>query len=62
MKKHIHLKGKIREIKNYPTKGINFKDITPLLEDKEAFREAILGIANFYKHTQVDKVIGIESR
>ena len=62
MKTDMYLKSKIREIKNYPTKGINFKDITPLLEDKEAFREAILGIANFYKHTQVDKIVGIESR
>ncbi|MBI2108701.1 MAG: adenine phosphoribosyltransferase [Parcubacteria group bacterium] len=60
--KHEHLKKKIREIKNYPTAGISFKDITPLLEDKQSFREAVEGIANFFKEKQVDKIVGIESR
>ena len=43
-----YLKAKIREIENFPTPGINFKDITPLLEDKDAFREAIDGLVGFF--------------
>src|SRR3989344_7977281 len=62
MKEYPYLKTKIREIKDYPTSGIDFKDITPLLEDKRAFREAIEGIANFFKKIKVDKIVGIESR
>lgn len=62
MMTHRHLKEKIREIKDYPTPGVSFKDITPLLEDKKTFREAIHGIANFFMKTPVDKVVGIESR
>ncbi|MFZ5559869.1 MAG: adenine phosphoribosyltransferase, partial [Patescibacteria group bacterium] len=33
----MDLKSKIREIPDWPEKGVNFKDITPLLQDKEAF-------------------------
>ena len=62
MDAYTYLKNKIREIKDYPTPGISFKDITPLLEDKKAFREAIEGIANFFKKIKVDKIVGIESR
>ncbi|MBI2048061.1 MAG: adenine phosphoribosyltransferase [Parcubacteria group bacterium] len=59
---HNYLKNKIREIKDYPTPGISFKDITPLLEDKKTFREAVEGIASFFKKIKVDKIVGIESR
>ncbi|MDP2708518.1 MAG: adenine phosphoribosyltransferase, partial [bacterium] len=37
----LDLKSKIREIPDWPKKGISFKDITTLLEDKEAFQEAV---------------------
>jgi len=57
-----HLKAKIREIRDFPTPGIKFKDITPLLEDKETFREAIDGLANFFRDSVVDKVVGIAAR
>lgn len=57
-----HLKQKIREILDFPTPGIKFKDITPLLEDPEAFREAIDGLVDFFRETKVDKVVGIDAR
>lgn len=57
-----HLKEKIREIKDFPTPGVNFKDITPLLEDKDAFREAIDGIVGYFKNLKIDKVVGIDAR
>jgi len=40
------LVGKIRDIKDFPKKGIVFKDITPLLQDRVAFREAVKFIAD----------------
>lgn len=57
-----HLKEKIREILDFPTPGIKFKDITPLLEDPESFREAIDGLVDFFRETKIDKVVGIDAR
>lgn len=66
MKNFPHLKAKIREIQNFPTPGINFKDITPLLEDRAAFHEAIDGLAGFFSgksgNEKIDKVVGIDAR
>jgi len=62
MKDFPSLKAKIREVQNFPTPGIHFKDITPLLEDKDAFAEAIDGLVDFYKDKKIDKVVGIDAR
>lgn len=56
------LKEKIREIKDFPTPGVSFKDITPLLEDRAAFRLAIDGLHDFFRGLRVDKVVGIDAR
>src|SRR3989449_5391047 len=56
------LKGKIRDIKDFPTEGILFKDITTLLKDGPAFRYVIDAIASRYQPERVDLVVGIESR
>jgi len=56
------LKGKIRDIKDFPTEGILFKDITTLLKDGPAFRYVIDAIASRYQKERVDLVVGIESR
>jgi len=37
----MNLKQKIREVPDWPKKGVNFKDITTLLEDKEVFKYLI---------------------
>jgi len=58
----IDLKLKIREIADYPKKGISFKDITPLLGDAKAFKCAIDKIASTYKDKKIDKVVGIDAR
>ncbi len=58
---HIH-KNKIREIENFPIPGVNFRDITPLLEDPKALREIIDGLVEFFKDKKVDKVVGIDAR
>ena len=58
----VDLKSKIREIPDWPQKGINFKDITPLLEDAESFKFAIDKLAEFFSDKGVEKVVGIDAR
>ncbi len=52
----------IRDIQNFPTKGVTFKDITPLLQDKLAFKEAASALLKMVRNQPIDKVIGMESR
>ncbi len=56
------LRAKIRDIKNFPTEGILFKDITTLLKDGPAWRYAVDSLASRYQDEQVDVVVGVESR
>ncbi|MEA1939737.1 MAG: adenine phosphoribosyltransferase [Candidatus Caldatribacteriota bacterium] len=58
----MDLKEKIRNISDFPVKGIQFKDITTLLKDKKAFRYAINKIADHCKQYQIDYIAGIEAR
>lgn len=55
-------KSKIRVIPDFPTPGIRFKDITTLLQDKEAFRQAIDDIAAAFANEKIDVVVGPEAR
>jgi adenine phosphoribosyltransferase len=57
-----HLKTKIREIPDFPKKGILFYDITTLLCDAKGFRDTIDALAAPYMGEDIDQVIGIESR
>lgn len=52
----------IRDIPDFPQKGIVFKDITTLLSNEKAFKGVIDKIAKQYEGESIDKVIGIESR
>lgn len=56
------LKGKIREVPDFPKPGILFYDITTLLLDKEGFKLAIDALAEPYADQGIDLVVGIESR
>ena len=56
------LRAKIREIPDFPKPGILFYDITTLLKDAAAFREAIDLMVEPYKDERVDIVVGMESR
>ncbi len=56
------LRGKIREVPDFPKPGILFYDITTLLRDAEAFREAIELMTEPYRDERVDIVVGMESR
>ncbi|MFY0600545.1 MAG: adenine phosphoribosyltransferase [Cyclobacteriaceae bacterium] len=52
----------IRDVPDFPKKGIIFKDITPLLSDPELSQEISLAFINKWKGMGVEGVVGIESR
>ena len=52
----------IRNVPDFPKKGILFYDITTLLKDKRAYREVMNLLADRYRDRQVELVVGIESR
>ena len=56
----IRLEDHIREVPDFPKKGIKFKDIMPLLQSPEAFRTAVESLAA--RVERPDAVVGIESR
>jgi adenine phosphoribosyltransferase len=56
------LRAKIRDIKDFPTEGILFKDITTLLKDAGAFRSVLDKLAAAYTQSRVEVVVAIESR
>ena len=56
------LKAIIRNIPDFPKKGIVFRDITTLLADPSVMREVADAIAERYKDKRVDVVAGIEAR
>jgi adenine phosphoribosyltransferase len=56
------LRAQIREIPDFPKPGILFYDITTLLKDPAAFREAVDLMTEPYADARVDLVVGMESR
>ncbi len=60
--KLLEMQAKIRDIPDFPKKGILFHDITPLLADPAMFWQSIEMMAENFSSQQVDVVVGIESR
>ena len=58
----LDLKRYIRDIPDFPTKGILFRDITPLLQHGPAFHQAIRTLAARHHGQKPDAVVAIESR
>ena len=58
----IDLRSKIREVQDFPTPGVGFKDFTPLLADAQALRETVDQLATWVKEKDCDIVIGAEAR
>ena len=56
------VRARIRDVPDFPKKGIVFKDITPVLSDASTFRTVIDALVDRWKGERIDKVIGIESR
>jgi adenine phosphoribosyltransferase len=58
----MDLKTYIREIQDFPVKGVLFRDITPLLKNPEAFRQSIDTLTGKYRAQGLTKIVSIESR
>lgn len=52
----------MRDVVDFPAKGIIFKDITPILADIELYNEVIEVLSSQYKNKNIAKVVGLESR
>ena len=58
----MNLKNYVASIENYPKEGILFRDITPLMNDGEAYKYATEKIVEFAKDHHIDIVVGPEAR
>jgi len=58
----MDLKKTIREVPDFPQKGIGFKDITTMLKNAEAFAYVVDTITNNFKGKGITKVVSLESR
>jgi adenine phosphoribosyltransferase len=56
------LEKSIRNIPDFPKPGILFRDVTTLIQNKEAFKKAVDLLAKKYKGKGFDKVVGVEAR
>ena len=58
----VDLRTRIREVENFPTPGVGFKDITPLLADPVALRQTIGDLSAWVAEKHADVVVGAEAR
>jgi adenine phosphoribosyltransferase len=56
------LRSLVRDIPDWPERGVTFRDITPLLGNAEAFHQAVDELADRFADVDVDRVVGIEAR
>ena len=56
------MRSRVRDIPDFPTPGILFKDITPLLADPRAFHIVLDSIAERFIGEHVDAIVGVEAR
>jgi adenine phosphoribosyltransferase len=52
----------VRDIDDFPTHGVSFRDITPLLGDSKGFSRAVDELADRFEDSQADRVLGVEAR
>ncbi len=62
MKTSVDLKSFVRDVPDFPKKGIVFKDLTPIWKDPDAFRVMVAQLAQPFRDARVEVVAGIESR
>jgi adenine phosphoribosyltransferase len=58
----MDLRERIRDVPDFPVPGIVFKDITPLLQDPAAYRQAVYELSERFAGDRIDVVVGIEAR
>lgn len=56
------VRARIRDVPDFPKKGIVFKDITPVLSDPALFRAVVDAFAARWRDERIQKIVGIESR
>lgn len=56
------IKATINTIPDYPKPGIQFRDVTSLMRDREAFKRTIESLAEFYSDLTFDHIVGTEAR
>ena len=58
----IDLRSKVREVPDFPTPGVGFKDVTPLLADPATLRETVRRLSDWVRAREPDLVLGAEAR
>jgi adenine phosphoribosyltransferase len=58
----VELRERIRDVPDFPTRGIVFKDIMPLLADREALHAAVDQLAEWAEPRRPDVILGAEAR
>ncbi|HEX7063812.1 MAG TPA: adenine phosphoribosyltransferase [Bacillales bacterium] len=58
----MNYKDYISIVENFPSEGVSFKDLTPLMQDGHAFREAIGEMEEYAKDKEIDIIAGPEAR
>ena len=62
MKEFQNLKDSIRTVPDYPVKGVQFRDITTLLQNASLFKKMIDGMTKQWADAEIDAILSIESR
>jgi len=62
MKEFQDLKDSIRTVPDYPVEGVQFRDITTLLQNASLFKKMIDGMTKQWEKTPIDAILSIESR
>jgi adenine phosphoribosyltransferase len=58
----LDLRARVRDVPDFPTEGIIFKDLTPLIADPEYFADTIRQLAEWAKPREPDLILGAEAR
>jgi len=58
----MDLRDYIRDVEDFPKPGVGFKDITPLLDSKEALKESLQRFLKLIEGKNINKVVAMESR
>lgn len=58
----MNLKAFVRDVPDFPIPGVLFRDISPLLQDPNAFESMLTQLASQIDLTEIDAFVGIESR
>ena len=56
------VRARIRDVQDFPKKGVVFKDLTPVLADPVLFKRVIDALAERWRGQRITKVVGVESR